>query len=215
MPHFALRVALRRVLLLGVVALAVVAIGATNAGATNAGATTVRSAVEPPSGLVLRIDNGAAMIGSGSTITYRARVTNRERQDLANLKVTIDVSGPFVITEADGSRAKRSTIAQWQVTVPAGRTSEFAVKGRFRSIPTATKAVTATGCVFVAGRVGPLMCDSTVSGVARASESVKTWSAVTVLWVVLSAALSVAVVLILLLAAFRRRRRDMADDTDS
>ena len=179
-------------------------------GAAGAGATSMRSAAaEPTTGLVVTV-NKVATIVPDTPVTYRATVTNKGGQDVTNVKVTINVSKPFLITEAKGSKLRRAAIAQWQATVPAHRTVVFAVGGTFHGIPSATKVVTATGCVFVAGHVGPLVCDSAVNNVASAAAPASVWSVATLVWSVLSAALSLSALVILALVAFRRRRRLVA-----
>jgi hypothetical protein len=203
MPYFAIRATGLRALVLGVAAsLAVV-----TAGAGGADATVIRPAAEPASGLVVTLDGGAAKITAGTPVTYRATITNRGRQDRTNLMVTIDVSGPFVITEAEGGKVRRPAVAQWGATVPAGRVMAFAVSGTFRAIPAATRAVTATGCIFIVDRVDPLVCNSALNGIVRTSGSTSVWTVATGLSAVLSAGLSLVVVVILLLAVFRRGRR--------
>jgi hypothetical protein len=206
MPHLTIRC---RALVLG----AITTLAVVMAGATGADATVLRPAAEPPSGLVLTLDNGATKISSGTSVTYRATITNRGHQDLTNLRVTINVSGPFLITEAVGSMARRSAIAQWVATVPVGRVVAFALRGTFHAIPPTTKAVTATGCVFVVGHTGPLVCNSALSGVVNApGPSGRTIAAL--VWAMASAGLSLMVVVILLLAVLRRGRREAAG-TDS
>jgi hypothetical protein len=116
-----------------------------------------------------------------------------------------------VITEASGGKVTRSAVVQWPATVPAGRAVVFAVRGTFHAIPTRTRAITATGCVFVVGRAGPLACDSALAGIVRAA-GVSTVA--TVVWAVASACLSLAVVAIVVLAVLRRGRRAAAG-TDS
>jgi hypothetical protein len=206
MPHLTIRC---RTLILG----AVTTLAVVMAGATGADATVIRPAAEPQSGLVLTLDNGAAKISSGTSVTYRATLTNRGHRDLTNLRVTINVSGPFSITEAVGGKVRRSTVAQWVAAVPAGRVVHFALRGTFDAIPPATKAVTATGCVFVLGHTGPLVCNSALSGVVDAPGS-SGWTVADLVWTVSSAVLSLAVVVILLLAVLRRGRRTAAG-TDS
>lgn len=206
MPHLTIRC---RALVLG----AVTTLAVVMAGATGADATVIRPAAEPSSGLVLTLDSGAPKISSGTSVTYRATLTNRGHHDLTNLRVTINVSGPFLITEAVGSKVRRSAIAQWAATVPVGRVVVFALRGTFHAIPPATRAVTATGCAFVLGHTGPLVCNSALSGVVNPPRS-SGWTVATFVWLVSSAGLSLMVVVILLLAVLRRGRREAAG-TDS
>jgi hypothetical protein len=210
MPHFPIRATLFRTFVLG--AAGALALG--TVGATGAAAITSRPVAEPSNGLVVTLDGGATRIAAGAPVTYRATVTNRGHEDLTDLKVTINVSGPFVITEAKGGKVTRSAVAQWPATVPAGRAVVFALRGTFRAIPIMTRAITATGCVFVIGRAGPLVCDSALAGIVRASGATGVSTVATVVWAVGSACLSLVVVAIVVLAVFRRGRRAAAG-TDS
>lgn len=199
MSRFPFRATLFRAFVLG--AAAALSLG------TGAAASMSQPVAGPPTGLAVTL-GGATRVVSGAQTTYRATVTNRGHQDLANLNVTINVSGPFVITEAKGGQVTRSSAAQW----PAGRAVVFALRGTFHAIPATTRTITATGCVFGISHAGPPACESAPAGIVRASGTTDVSTIATVVWAAASACLSLAVVAVVVLAIFRRGRRA---DTDS
>jgi hypothetical protein len=162
--------------------------------------------------LVVRLDSGGGVVASGASDVYRVVVTNRGRQDLSDIRVTVNFDSWFRITQAEGSRTVRPTIAVWRTVLPKGKDTVFTARGVFARIPSTVKVTHATACAFAPDQVGPLVCNSDLDDVTTASPTnwtsgfSATWSILFLLGIV-----AFGVLLMLRHRRMRCRRKETAD----